>query len=457
MIERHAEHLRIVSSPMSPPVNTVKSDERLPTTVDVVIVGGGIIGCLSAYYLALKGHSVAVIEKGYIACEQSSRNWGWCRQTGRDSRELPLIRESLILWAGLNEAVGADTGFRRTGLLYVTKDASELARWEEWLEKARDYQIESRLLSGLEAQGLMGGCEEVWAGGLHTASDGRAEPAMATPAIAEAARRLGVTFHQSCAARGLETEAGAVSGVVTEKGTLRTRAVLCAAGGWSSLLCRRHNVELPQLSVRASVLRTEPAALVADNPISAPGFGLRRRLDGGYTVGFRGHATFELIPDAFRYIRAFWPGYLQERQNIRVKLTGAFLDALLRPRNWPLDAVSPFERVRVLDPAPDQAVLDRALANLRAAYPVLRDVKVAERWAGMIDVTPDAIPVISPVESQPGFYLATGFSGHGFGIAPAAGRLAADLITGDTPLVDPSPFRYSRLIDGTRLVPQTGL
>ena len=443
---------------MSPPVNPVHSDERLPATADVVVVGGGIIGCLSAYYLAQKRLSVAVVEKGYIACEQSSRNWGWCRQTGRDSRELPLIRESLMLWAGLNEAVGGDTGFRRTGLVYVTKDAAVLAGWEEWLTKARQYQIHTRLVNGAEAQGLTPGCEEVWLGGLYTANDGRAEPAMATPAIAEAARRLGVTLHQSCAARGLETEAGAVSAVVTEKGTVRTRAVLCAAGAWSSLLCRRHGLQLPQLSVRASVLRTEPAAHVTEGPISTPGFGLRRRLDGGYTVGFRGHAAIELTPDVFRYMRAFWPAYLREREIIEVRLrAAAFLQALRRPRHWALDQISPFERARVLDPAPDQAVLDKALANVKAAYPILRDVKVAERWAGMIDTTPDAIPVISPVETLPGFYLATGFSGHGFGIAPAAARLAADLITGDPPLVDPSPFRYSRLIDGTRLVPESGI
>ena len=442
---------------MSPPVTPVASDERLPPAVDVVVIGGGIIGCLSAYYLAQKRLSVAVIEKGYIACEQSSRNWGWCRQTGRDSRELPLIRESLLLWAGLNEALGGDTGFRRTGLLYVTKDAAVLARWEAWLENARQYQIPTRLLNGAEAQGLMPGCEETWIGGLHTANDGRAEPAMATPLIAEAARRLGVTLHQSCAARGIETEAGAVSAVVTEKGAIRTRAVLCAAGAWSSLFCRRHGLELPQLSIRASVLRTEPAAHVTDSPISTPGFGLRRRLDGGYTVGFRGHAAFELTPDAFRYMRAFWPAYLQQRGVIKVKLSAAFFQALLRPSHWALDQTSPFELTRVLDPAPDQAVLDRALANLKAAYPVLRDVKVAERWAGMIDTTPDAVPVISPLEKLPGLYLATGFSGHGFGIAPAAARLAADLIAGDPPLVDPTPFRHSRMIDGSRLVPETGL
>ncbi len=303
----------------------------------------------------------------------------------------------------------------------------------------------------------MPGCEEKWIGGLHTPSDGRAEPDKAAPAIAEAARRLGATLHQGCAARGLETEGGAVSTVVTESGAIRARAVLCAAGAWSSLFCRRHGLDLPQLSVRASVLRTEPGPEVINGAVSAPGFGIRRRLDGGYTVGFRGAASFDLTPDAFRYLRAFWPAYWQGRTGIKVKFGPAFFAALHTAKRWRLDQPSPFEAVRVLDPEPDREVLEAALANLRNAYPALRDVKVAETWAGMIEATPDAVPVISPVDALPGFYLATGFSGHGFGIAPGAGRLAADLIAGDAPIVDPRPFRYSRMIDGTRLVPETGL
>ncbi len=442
---------------MSPPVDTVESDARLPATADVVVIGGGIIGCVAAYFLAKKGFSVAVIEKGRIAGEQSSRNWGWCRQQGRDTREIQLIKESLALWGGLNEELGADTGFRRTGVLYVTKDKDELARWERWLEHARQYQIQTRFLSADEAQAMTPGCGEKWIGGLHTASDGRAEPAQAAPAIAQAARRLGVTLHQGCAARGLETEVGAVSAVVTEKGPIRTRAVLCAAGAWSSLFCRRHGITLPQLGVRASALRTEPAPSVFEGAISAPGFGIRRRLDGGYTVGFRGHASFDVTPDVLRYMRAFWPAYSQEWRSIKLKFGAAFFRALRIPRHWALDGPSPFEAVRVLDPEPDRDVLDLAIANLRKAYPALKGIRIAETWAGMIDTTPDAVPVISPVEALPGFHLATGFSGHGFGIAPAAGRLAADLVAGDAPLVDPRPFRYSRMIDGSRLVPETGL
>jgi len=442
---------------MSPPVDPVQSDPQLPKSADVVIIGGGIIGSATAYYLAKRGMSVALVEKGRIAGEQSSRNWGWCRQQDRDRVEIPLIKESLRIWGDLSGEIGADTGFRRTGILYVTQDPQELAKWERWMEHAREYQLHSRLLSAAEAQAMTPGCEQKWIGGLHTPTDGRAEPSMAGPAIATAARKHGATIHQSCAARGLETEGGAVSGVVTEHGTIRTRKALCAGGAWSSLFCRRHGVDLPQLTVRASVLRTEPAAEVFDSALGTPSFGIRRRLDGGFTVGYRNQVSFHVTPDAIRYFRKFWPAFKYESRNIKLELGADFWKALLRPSHWPLDKPSPFEDVRILDPEPDRKLLDRALGNFKTGYPSLKDIKMAETWAGMIDITPDAVPVISPVEAIPGFFLATGFSGHGFGIGPGAGKLAADLVAGETPIVDPHPFRYSRMIDGTRLQPESRL
>ena len=442
---------------MSPPVDPVQSDPKLPKSADVVIIGGGIIGAATAYYLAKRGMSVALVEKGRIAGEQSSRNWGWCRQQDRDEAEIPLIMESLRIWDNLGTEIGADTGFRRTGVLYVTQDPQELAKWERWMEKARKYQLHSHLLSAAEAQAMTPGCDAKWIGGLHTPSDGRAEPSMAGPAIATAARKLGATIHQNCAARGLETEGGAVSGVVTEHGTIRTRKALCAGGAWSSMFCRRHGIDLPQLTVRASVLRTEAAPEVFDSALGTPEFGLRRRLDGGFTVGYRNQVSFHITPDAFRYLRRFWPAFKYESRHIKLEFGSDFWKALMTPRNWPLDKPSPFEAMRVLDPEPDRKLLDRALGNFKTGYRGLKDIKMAESWAGMIDITPDALPVISPVEAIPGFFLATGFSGHGFGIGPGAGRLTADLIAGDTPVVDPKAFRYSRMIDGSKLEPESRL
>jgi glycine/D-amino acid oxidase-like deaminating enzyme len=442
---------------MSPPVDPVKSDEKLPESADVVIIGGGIVGSSAAYFLAKKGHRTALVEKGRIGGEQSSRNWGWCRQQGRDRREIPLVKESLALWGGLEREIGTDVGFRRTGVLYVSTNPADIADWERWLGHARDYQIETRLLTAAEAAAQTPGCSEKWLGGLYTPSDGRAEPAKAAPAIAEAARRLGASLHQECAARGIETAAGAVSTLVTEKGPIKTRAVLCAGGAWTSLFCRRHAIDLPQLSVRASVLRTTPAPAVTEGAIGSAQFCIRRRLDGGYSLALRNRVTADLTPDYFRYLKSFWPAFRRDRRNLKLRVGQRFWDGLRTPRAWALDRESPFEKVRVLDPEPDHGVLGEALANLRRAYASLKDVRMAESWAGMIDVTPDEVPVISPVEALPGFWIATGFSGHGFGIGPAAGRLAADLVAGDPTIVDPEPFRYSRMIDGSRLSAEVGL
>ncbi len=94
-------------------------------------------------------------------------------------------------------------------------------------------------------------------------------------------------------------------------------------------------------------------------------------------------------------------------------------------------------------------MLERARASIAESFPAFRDVKIAESWGGMIDVMPDAIPVISAVDTVPGFFIATGFSGHGFGIGPGAGRLVADMVSGGPTIVDPTPFRLSRFSDGS--------
>jgi glycine/D-amino acid oxidase-like deaminating enzyme len=235
---------------MSPPVTRIHSDETLPRSADVVVIGGGIAGVAAAYHLARKDHSVAVVEKGYVAGEQSSRNWGWCRQQNRDLRELPLAQRAVEMWSGLNEELGAETGFRRTGLVYVTTKQADLDAWVRWGDAARKMQMRSHILSAGEAKAQTPGSTGNWIGGVHSPTDGRAEPALAVPAIAEGARRLGATIHQDCAARGLETSAGRVSGVVTEKGTIRTSAVLVAGGVWTSMFCRHHGIDMPLAGVR---------------------------------------------------------------------------------------------------------------------------------------------------------------------------------------------------------------
>ena len=429
---------------MAPRVDGFEGDAALPARVDVCVIGGGVVGTMAALTLAERGVSVALVEKGRIAGEQSSRNWGWCRRMGRDAAEIPLSVESLRQWDGMAERLGADVGFRRAGVVYLHETPRHAAAHEAWLEHARPFQIEARLLSPDEVQALLPGTARRWNSGMHTPGDGRAEPALAVPAMARAARRAGAAILTGCAVRGLDVVGGRVAGVVTERGRIACGAVILAAGAWSRLFLGNHGVDFPQLKIRGSVFRTEPMEGLPDEAVGASDFAFRKRLDGGYTVAHRGASVAEIVPDSFRLMRDFLPALREQRAELRLRVGRRFIEEARLPRRWSLDARTPFEAVRVLDPEPIAGILDEARANLARAFPGFAGMRVAESWAGLIDVTPDAVPVISPVAAIPGLVLASGFSGHGFGIGPGAGRLAAELATGAPTVVDPAPFRLSR-------------
>ena len=438
---------------MSPPVDAVFSDPTLPAHASVVVIGGGIIGVSTALFLAQKGHSVVICEKGRIGGEQSSRNWGWCRTLGRDPREIPLNIESLRFWRDMNRLTGAETGFRQAGIVYLFDTEAQMVTQEEWAKQAREYQIDVRSLRGADLAAVAPGAARPFAGGMYTPADGRAEPSQAVPAIAEAARRLGASILTGCAVRGLETEGGRVAAVVTERGRIRCDAVVLAGGAWSRLFCGNLGVHLPQLKVLSSVMRTEALPGGPEMSMGASDFAFRKRLDGGYSIARRNASVSEIVPDSFRLFRDFLPAYRNDWRDLRLRLNGKFLTEWRVKRRWTLDEQTPFEQMRVLDPAPSAGLLAEARENLSRAFPVFANMKIAESWAGMIDVTPDAVPVISDVDAIPGFFIATGFSGHGFGIGPGAGRLMADLVAGDLPIVDPSPFRFNRFSDRPVLKP----
>ncbi len=439
---------------MPPPLDRVQGDPTVPAKTGVVVIGGGIIGACTAFFLARKGVPVVLCEKGEIAGEQSSRNWGWCRKMGRDPRELPLAIEALRLWPDMNSFAGAETGFRRSGIAYLCRTEEDIHKRQSWLELAgKPNQLDTRMLTRDETARMLPGLSGAWLGALWTASDGRAEPALAAPAIAEAARGLGAAILTNCAVRGVETRAGAICGVVTERGAIACDRVVLAGGVWSRLFCRPLRLRLPQLKVLSSVMRTEPLDGGPEASAGGYGFGMRKHLDGGYSVASWSSNVVDIVPDTLRFMRDFLPARRMRGKELKLRLGRRFLTELAQPRRWALDGASPFEAVRMLDPAPHQPMLEQARAAVTQAFPVFHTMKIARSWGGMIDVTPDAVPIISDVDGFRGFFIATGFSGHGFGIAPAAGRLMAELVTGETPVVDPSPFRYSRFSDGSKPSP----
>jgi glycine/D-amino acid oxidase-like deaminating enzyme len=429
------------------PVDKVASDETVPASTGVVVIGGGIIGTCTALNLAERGVPVVLAEKGEIAGEQSSRNLGWCRKMGRDPRELPLIIESMRLWEGMDSRIGRATGFNTCGILYLCDGQAELDQHEAWLAHARSYQLDTRMVTPAEIDALMRGNAARWVGGMYTPSDGRGEPQHGAPAVAEAARAAGASILTNCAVRTVETAGGRVTAVMTERGRIACDTVVLAGGAWSGLFCGNLGLRLPQLKIRTSVLRTEPIAGGPDISASGGGFGMRKRRDGGYNMmQFRGDIV-DIVPDSFRFLPEFRHLARSEGMNMAYRFGASFFREFKQPRHWDGAAPTAFEATRILDPTPDKASLARGRQRITAAFPHLATARVRDSWAGMIDVTPDAIPVISGIDTMPGFYVATGFSGHGFGIGPGAGRLMADLVTGAPPVVDPQPFRFARFAE----------
>ncbi len=431
----------------------VENSSLFPTQVDVVVVGAGIIGTCTAYELARKGVSVALMEKGVVGGEQSSRNWGWVRQQNRDLHELPLARFSLRRWEELGTELGRDLGFRRTGILYGSRSGADLVLWENWIKSAREPGFDSEVLSAAEIKARTPGSVSAWVGGVWSPTDGRAEPSMAASAIAEGAKERGAILHQNCAVRGLDIANGRVQGVFTERGPIRASSVVAAGGAWNSRFCRHHGIPLPIANIGGTALRTAPAPdILTVGNLYVPGLAIRRRLDGGYTIAVPGYGTLNLAPQGLRHAAKFYQMYRAKlSKKLKYRLNSSFWNGPEAWGSWHDDQISPFEKIRILDPAPDPEIVETALRNLRNEFPALRNIKVAACWGGSIDTSPDLMPVISKVDELHGLVIASGFSGHGFGIGPGAGRFASELVMNETPFVEPAPFRLSRFSDGSAI------
>ena len=417
---------------------------------DVIVVGAGIAGTASAYHLAKRGARVLVLEKGEVAGEQSSRNWGFVRQQGRDPAEIPLMMESNRIWRGLERELNADLEWIEGGNLITFADEREKRGWERWVETARGFGLESRLLDRAELDQLVPGNGFDCLGAVYTVSDGQAEPRKVTAAFARAAEGRGALFLTGCAAFEILTEGGAVTGVASERGVFRAPIVVLAAGVWSSRMLRSLGLKLPQVWIRGSVARTT-AAPIHGHIATWTGVAYRQRGDGTMNVATRS-ADHDLTIDSLFLMSRYWRGFRDNRGLVKLHLNRLFLDTF-----WSRFSQRGLERAltrhRSFDPAPNMATLTRVLDQVREIAPAARDVELDFAWAGYIDMTPDMLPILDRLRAPDGLVLATGFSGHGFGMGPIVGRLVSELVLDPAPSLDLRPFRFARFSDGSTLTP----
>ena len=259
-----------------------------------------------------------------------------------------------------------------------------------------------------------------------------------------AAAASGATVVTGCAVEGIEVRDGAVKEVTTEKGAVKTQAVVCAAGAWASKVARMVGLRLPQRAVRATVACTTPAPVFTHTVVWGDGVAFRQKRDGTLYVAGGGRGDYDVDLESFRQLRWFLPNFIRARRSFRVRIGSALARDALRAMPWSGASRRPFAHTVGVEPEPNRQTVESTMRNLKRLVPSLADVGVLRTWAGRIDATPDAVPIIGEAPGIRGFYIGTGFSGHGFALGPGAGFILSELILDGGTSLDIRQLRYSR-------------
>ncbi len=274
--------------------------------VEVAIVGAGIIGTATAYFLSKAGISVALFDKGRVAGEQSSRNWGAVRQQRREPAELPIMIESNRIWQCLERELEADLDWQQQGLMRVAYDDKTLSWGEDWLPTARDHGLDTSVLTPKQVGDLLPHFNwEACKGAVFTSTDGCAEPEKVAPAFAAAAARLGAQVNDHCAVTAIETKNGRASGVYTEKGFVAADVVLCSSGVWTSRLLKPLGHRHPSLWIKGTAAQTEPAGIEMRKLVAWGKAAHRQRPDGSLTLAANEDGYHDLMLDSLRHGASF--------------------------------------------------------------------------------------------------------------------------------------------------------
>lgn len=420
---------------------------------DVVVIGAGITGSATAAALAERGLRVVVIEKeAGPAYEGSGRAQGSLRVQGRHASEFPLALEAMRLWdRAAEEDPGHDLELVRGGNLYLATEPDERPMLRRLAHEARDSGLDQvRYLEADEVRVILPAATGSFLGAMWSPYDAQAQPAEATRLYVRRAERAGVSFMFGCRVTRLLQAGSRITGVATTGGTLRPDAVVVAAGAWSSHLLADAGVRLPLMPVILSELETAPLAPLFRPSVRAFGFGARQRPDGRVVVsaGLGAVVTRRASLYDLNGMRHWLPRARTFRKNLRLRVDARQLARELSSRS----SIGP-HLVPGTSPEPpcDKGSVDRAMSRLALVFPAAEGAAVRRYWGGLVDMTPDGLPVIDRAGPD-GLTVVAGLCGHGLAIGPALGAIAADLVTGAPTSFDLTSFALSRF-DGDVAAP----
>lgn len=370
-------------------------------TAEVVIIGGGIIGCATAYHLAKLGvKDIVVLEKHYLASGSTGRCGAGVRQQWGLKMNILLARESIKAFETLNEELdtGLDIEFKQEGYLMLAYTEKMVEQYKKNVTLQRSLGVDANFISPEQAKEIVPYLNtEGLLAATFCGDDGHINPFTTTNSYAEAARRLGVEILTGVEATGIDVEKGKVTAVHTTAGKIQTGKVLNAAGGYSREVAAMAGVKVPTYPERHQILVTEAVAPVQRPMVISLHHGIycQQTPHGSFIMGFGDPAELKehVITSSWHFI-------------------------------------------------------EEMAAKILQLLPPLAQLRVVRQWAGLYNISPDAQPILGEAPGVQGFYNAVGFSGHGFMLGPVTAKLMAELISGQEPHLDIAPLSLERFEKG---------
>jgi sarcosine oxidase subunit beta len=372
-------------------------------TADILIVGAGIVGCSAAYHLALSGaRRVVVLERNLICSGSTGLSAGGIRLQFATPLNILLSRESLEMFKRMPEELGIDPGLRQVGYLFLASTEEEEALFARNVALQQEHGVPVQRVSVEEIQRLLPYLRlDGIRSGTYCPSDGYAAPYEVVMGYAAAARQRGVRFLEQRPVTGILTRGGRVVGVETAEGPVHAPVVINAAGPQAGLVGEMAGIDVPVKPYRRQLFTTRPLPEFAQEPPLT--------IDYGRNWYFRGEMG-----------GCLFSGPKDEESTFNTNV------------DWEHLAES----------------VEKALVRL----PLLADAEIHRGWAGLYEITPDNNPILGPVPGLEGFWVAAGFSGHGFQQGPITGRLMADLVLTGKSRIDINALGIDRFRSGASLV-----
>ncbi|HLF85029.1 MAG TPA: FAD-binding oxidoreductase [Blastocatellia bacterium] len=378
----------------------------MKTTAEVVIIGGGCMGASTAYHLMRNGvRDVVLLEREpMLGMGSTGRNAGGVRHQFSSEANVKLSIESIRLFERFTEEVGYEIDIHQDGYLFLLSTGNDMSDFRRNVEMQRRLGVEVELLTPDEAQKLAPGLEvEGVIGATFCARDGIADPNGVTMGFAKAAQAVGAEICRETEVTGIRTEGAHVSAVETTRGTISTRAVVNAAGPYARDIGKMVGLDVPVLPYRRHIFITEPIP-----PRSR-------------------------VPASRIMVIDFETTFYFHREGAGILFGMSDPD---EPSSY--NSTVSWEFIEKITPT--------AVHRL----PALADAGIAHAWAGLYEMTPDAMPIIGRAGDVEGLFIVAGFSGHGFQHSPAAGRVLAEIIvSGEARDFDMTPFSFDRFSRGS--------